>query len=141
MGSRSKSRSSNTSGATSSTMANLSKNRVSNEAVAGMQQDLANSQLGSMLPIFSEIVQNGQSMFGSNPMMNMLGGMLGMPVQMQTPDFLQDFIKKYNPPEPQQPQQPQPPQMPNYMGGMGQTGIGTVPFNINEYMRNQNLGR
>ena len=141
MGSKSKSRSSNTSGATKSTMANLAKGKMSNEAVAGMQQDLANSQMGSILPIFAELVQNGQGMFGSNPMMNMLGGMFGMPVQMQTPDFLQDFIKKYNPPEPQQPQQPQPPQMPNYMNGMGQTGIGAVPFNINEYMRNQNLGR
>ena len=141
MGSRSRSSSSNTSGSTKSSMANLAKGAVSNEAVAGMQQDLSSKQMGSMLPIFAELVQSGQGMLGKNPMMNMLGGMFGMPVQMETPDFLQDFIKKYNPPEPQPPQQPQPPQMPNYMNGMGQTGIGTVPFNINEYMRNQNLGR
>ena len=138
MGSRSKSSSSNTSGATKSTMANLAKNKVSNEVVAGMQQDLANKQLGSLLPIFAELVQNGQGMFGNNPMMGLMGSMFGQPMQVQTPDFLAEFIAKYNPPEPEQ---PQPPQMPNYMGGMGQTGIGAVPFNINEYMRNQNLGR
>jgi hypothetical protein len=141
MGSRSRSSSSNTSGATSSTMGNLSKNRVSNEAVAGMQQGLANSQLGSTLGVVDALVRNGHQMFGDNIGMKIMGGMFGMPIQMQTPDFLSEFINKYNPPEPQQPQQPQPPQMPNYMGGMGQTGIGTVPFNINEYMRNQNLGR
>lgn len=101
----SKSRSSNTSGATSSTMSKLSRGGVSNEAVAGMQQDLANKQMGSMLPIFAELVQNGQGMFGSNPMMNMLGGMFGQPMQVQTPGFLQDFFAKYNPPKPEQPQQ------------------------------------
>ena len=111
-------------------MGNLAKGAVSNEAVAGMQQNLADKQMGSMLPIFAELVQNGQGMFGSNPVMNMLGGMLGMPVQMQTPDFLQDFIAKYNPPEPEQPQQPQQPQQPPYMNGMGQTGIGAVPQNM-----------
>ena len=140
MGSRSKSRSSNTSGATSSTMGNLSKGKVSNEVVAGMQQDLLNKQMGAMLPIFAELVQNGQGMFGSNPMMNLMGSMFGQPMQVQTPDFLAEFIAKYNPPAPEQPQQTQPPQ-PSYMNGMGQTGVGAVPFNINEYMRNQKLGR
>lgn len=143
MGSRSRSSSSNTSGATSSTMGNLAKGGASNEAVAGMQQDLSNSQLGSTLGVVDALTRNGHQMFGDNIGLKIMGGMLGMPIQTQTPDFLKDFIKKYSPPEPQQPQpQPQqPPQMPNYMGGMGQTGIGTVPFDINEYMRNQNLGR
>ena len=97
MGSRSKSSSSNTSGATKSTMANLAKNKVSNEVVAGMQQDLANKQMGAMLPIFAELVQNGQGMFGSNPMMGLMGSMFGQPMQVQTPDFLAEFIAKYNP--------------------------------------------
>ena len=130
MGGRSKSSSSNTSGATQSTMSNLAKDRVSNDVVAGMQQDMANKQMGSMLPIFAELVKNGQGMFGSNPMMSLLGGMFGQPTQVQTPDFLREFIDKYNPPEPQQPQQPQPTQMPNYMNGMGQSGIGAVPQNM-----------
>ena len=108
MGGKSKSSSSNTSGMTSSTMGNLAKGRVSNEKVAGMQQGMADRQMGSMLPVFSEMVQNGQSMFGSNPMMKFMGGMMGMPIQMQTPDFLSGFIDKYRPQEPQQPQQPQP---------------------------------
>lgn len=134
MGGRSKSRSSNTSGATSSTMANLANKGVSNEKVYGMQQDLSNSQMGSLLPIFAELVQSGQGMFGSNPMSSMMGAMFGQPVQMQTPDFLKEFIAKYNPPEPEPQTQAQRfgniPTLPN-----GQ------PFNINQYMRNQNLGR
>jgi len=130
MGGRSKSSSSNNSSQTSSTMANLKNQGVSNEKVAGMQQSLANSQLGSILPIFSEMVQSGQGMFGSNPMMNVMGAMFGQPIQMQTPDFLSEFIQKYNPPAPEQPTQEQLygkiPTMPN-----GQ------PFNINDHMRNR----
>ena len=91
MGSRSKSSSSNTSGATSSTMNKLAGGKTSNEAVAGMQQDLANKQMGSMLPIFAKLVQSGQSMFGSNPM----APLFGQPMQVQTPDFLSEFINKY----------------------------------------------
>ena len=119
MGGRSKSSSSNTSGATQSTMNGLAKGAVSNEKVAGMQQGMADRQMGSMLPVFSEMVQSGQSMFGSNPMMKFMGGMMGLPIQIQTPDFLSEFINKYNPPEPQQPEQPQQPQ----------------PYNVNDDMR------
>ena len=119
MGGRSRSSSSNTSGATKSTMANLAKGKVSNEVVAGMQQDLANKQMGSMLPIFADLVKNGQSLFGSNPMMNFMGAMFGQPIKLDTPDFLQGFIDKYNPPE--QPVAPPAPQQ--------------QPYNINDDMR------
>jgi len=118
MGGKSKSSSPNTSGATQSTMNGLAKGAVSNEKVAGMQQGMADRQMGSMLPVFSEMVQSGQSLFGSNPMMNFMGAMFGQPIQTQTPDFLSEFIQKYNPPEPQQPQ-PQQPQ----------------PYNVNDDMR------
>lgn len=143
MGSKKKSNSQNTSAASNQQMQQLMQNQPSNEELGAQQQQMANSQMGNVASGISEMVQAGQQMFGQNPMMNILGGMMGMPVKMQTPDFLQNFIQKYNPQEPQQPQQPQqqqqPPQMPNQIGG--QTGIGTVPFDINEYMRNQNLGR
>lgn len=130
MGGRSKSRSSNTSGQTSSTMANLRNQGVSNERVAGMQQDLVNRQMGSILPIFSEMVKNGQGMFGSNPMMGLMGSMFGMPIQMQTPDFLSEFIQKYNPPAPEQPTQEQ-------LYGKIPTLPNGQPFNINDHMRNR----
>ena len=139
MGSRSKSSSSNTSGATSSTMGKLAGGRTSNSTLMGLLEQLQGSQLGGMLPIIGALIKDGKGTMASNPM----APFFGQPIQVQTPDFLSGFIEKHNPQEPQQPQQPQqqPPQMPNYMGGMGQTGIGTVPFDINEYMRNQNLGR
>ena len=104
-------------------MANLAKNRVSNEAVAGMQQDLANKQLGSLLPIFAELVQSGQGMFGSNPMMSLMGGMFGQPMQVQTPDFLQEFIAKYN----LRSLSRSLPRCLTTWAAWGQTGIGAMP--------------
>ena len=99
----SKSKSSNTSGQTQSTMSGLSRGRVSNDAVAGMQQDLKNSQMSDVTSGFGAMLQDAKSMFGQNPMMNLMGGMLGMPIQMETPDAMTDFINKYK--EPEQPQQ------------------------------------
>ena len=129
MGSKSKSKSSNNSQSTHNTMNSLAKGAVSNEKVAGMQQALADSQMGSILPIFSEMVQSGQGMFGDNPMMNVMAAMFGQPIQTQTPDFLSEFIQKYAPKEEPQTQTQQqqfgamPPQQP--------------VFDINQHMRNQ----
>lgn len=134
MGGRSRSSSSNTSGATSSTMANLANKGVSNERVYGMQQDLSNSQMGSLLGVVDALTRTGTQMFGDNMGLKIMGGVFGQPIQMQTPDFLKEFIAKYNPPEPEPQNQAQRfgniPTLPN-----GQ------PFDINQYMRNQNLGR
>lgn len=112
-------------------------NQPSNEELMAQQQQMANGQMGNVASGMSEMVQAGQQMFGQNPMMNILGGMLGMPVKMQTPEFLQNFINKYNPPAPQQPTQEQQfGQMPNQMP----VGPNGQPFDINEHMRGQNLG-
>lgn len=115
MGSKSKSRSSNTSGQTQSTMNNLAKGRVSNSSMMDMLGQLQNSQMGGMLPIFDALMQNGNNMMGSNPMMQMFGG------QQQAPQ--QSLSEIFQAMQPQQPQQPQAPQF----GAMGQSGIGAMP--------------
>jgi len=129
MGSKSRSKSSNTSQSTQNTMNNLAKGAVSNEKVAGMQQSLADSQMANVGGMFGAMIKDGMSMFGENPMMSLMGSMLGMPVQIQTPDAMQEFLAKYAPKqEPQRQTQQQqfgamPPQQP--------------VFDINQHMRNQ----
>jgi hypothetical protein len=124
MGSRSRSSSSNTSGATSSTMGKLAGGRTSNSTMMGLLEQLQGSQIGGMLPIIGALIKDGKGMMASNPM----APFFGQPMQVQTPDFLSEFIEKYNTPEPPPP--PQQPQQPPYMNGMGQTGIGAVPQNM-----------
>ncbi len=119
MGSRSKSRSSNTSGQTQSTMNNLAKGRVSNSSMMDMLGQLQGSQMGQMLPIFDALMKNGNSMMGSNPMMKMFGGQQQAPQQS-----LSDIFQAM---QPQQPEQPQSPQQPQF-GPMGQSGIGAIPY-------------
>ena len=123
-----KSRSSSSTQSTQGGMTNGA-HKVSNEAVAGMQQDLKNSQMSDVTSGFGAMLQDAKGMFGQNPMMNLMGGMLGMPIQMETPDAMADFINKYRKPE-QSPQAQQPQQQPQQQ-----------PFNVNDYMRNQFMGR
>jgi len=87
MGSKSKSRSSNTSGQTQGTMNNLAKGRVSNSSMMDMLSQLQDSQMGGILPIFDALMQNGNSMMGSNPMMQMFGGQQQAPQQSLTDVF------------------------------------------------------
>ena len=130
MGGRSKSSSSNNSSQTSSTMANLKNQGVSNEKVAGMQQDMANQQMSNVGGVVSSLIKDGMEMFGQNPMMNIMGGFLGMPIQLQTPSALEDFIAKYRPQEPQQPQQPQPYNVNDDM--RARMGMGS-PYGVGQY--------
>jgi len=115
MGGRSKSRSSNTSGQTQSTMNNLAKGRVSNSSMMDLLSQLQNSQLGGILPIFDALMQNGNNTMGSNPMMQMFGGQQQAPQQS-----LSDIYQAMQPKPPEQPQVPQ-------FGPMGQSGIGAMP--------------
>ena len=96
MGGRSRSSSS-----TQSTQGGMTNgaHKVSNGAVAGMQQDLKNSQMSDVVGGFGALLQDAKSMFGQNTMMNMMGGMLGMPIQLETPDAMTDFINKYKKPD------------------------------------------
>lgn len=132
MGSKSKSKSSNTSQATQGTMNNLAKGAVPNEQVAGWQQDLANSQMSNAAGLFGSLVEDGMSMFGGNPMMNFMGSMLGMPARTETPDALKDFFAKYmQEPEPPAPQ----PQTQGAYGGSPYAKHGYGPGQYRRGMR------
>ena len=83
-------------------MNNLANGAVPNEQVAGWQQDLANSQMSDAAGLFGSMVQDGMSMFGQNPMMNIMGSMLGLSMQMETPDALSNFFERHlEQPEPE----------------------------------------
>ena len=130
MGSKSKSKSSNTSQSTSNTMAGLAKGKVSNEEVMGLQGNLQANLLNTMLPGFGAMVKDGMQSFGNNPMSSFMGAMFGQPVQMQTPSFLEDFIAKYKPVEEEPTQQQQ----------FGAMPPSAPQFNVNDYMRNRFMG-
>ena len=110
MGGKSKSSSnSNTSATTNATMNNLSKGASKFGDAAKGYGNLQTALVGQMFPAFGEMVKGGMQSFGENPMANFMGAALGMPIQMETPGFIDDFINKYRPEQPaaQQPQQPQ----------------------------------
>lgn len=73
-----------------------------NSAV-GHQQGLQNSQMSQVMPAFGQMIGGAMESFGQHPMMNVMGAALGLPIQVQTPDFVQDFINKYKPQEPATP--------------------------------------
>ena len=123
MGSRSRSSSSNTSGATSSTMGKLAGGRTSNSTMMGLLEQLQGSQLGGMLPIIGALIKDGKGTMASNPM----APFFGQPIQVQTPDFLSGFIEKHNPQEPQQ----QPPGQPNMHGNMPTSQFNQVAHSAN----------
>lgn len=98
------------------------------------QADLRDSQLGTIFPAFGEMVQGGMGLFGSNPIANLVGGMMGMPINLETPDFAQAFIDKYKKPE-EQAQLPdeQMPQVYNVNDDMRQRLMGVKPYGQSRY--------
>ena len=109
MGGRSKS--SNTSSTTQNAMNGLAKGGVSNEKVAGMQQDLANSQWGTITPMFDGLSKMGIAMMGENPMAALMANMFGQEQQQPQMPSMADIFRQT-----QQQQQPEPqinPQMGN----------------------------
>lgn len=111
--------------------------KVSNGEVAGMQQDLKNSQMSDVFGGFGAMLQDAKGMFGQHPIMNLMGGMLGMPIQMETPDVMTDFINKYRKPEQSAYEQ----RIAELMQKNGTQPQPQQPFNVNQYMRNQFTGR
>lgn len=114
MGSRSKSRSSNTSGQTQNTMNQLAQGRTDNSVLMGQQAQMRNDMLSQVAPMFDAMVQNGMSVFNSNP--NYDG-------QMSAPMSLMDIFSAMQPQEPA-PQQ-QAPQEP-WMQGMTPEQIAAI---------------
>jgi hypothetical protein len=82
------------------------------------QQNLQGALLQTAFPAFGEMLKGGMDTMNSNPAMKLFGSAMGLPIQMETPDFMQGFIDKYRP-QPEQPQQP------------------AQQFNINDHMRQQ----
>jgi hypothetical protein len=129
MGGKSKSKSNvNTQSQTNSTMNNLSKGASKLGDAAKGYGNLQTAMIGQMFPAFGELVKGGMESMQGNPMGKFMGAALGMPIQMETPGFIDDFINKYRPPEEPvaSPQQQQPynvnDDMRSRMGMGGPTG-------------------
>lgn len=152
MGGKSKSKSSSSSGSASSNMGNaISK---VGKATAESTQNMYNSLLGGQLGVIGEtlggLIENGQSMMSDNPALaNFLRATGGQPMQFETPDFLKDLAAKVNPPQQEQPQAQPQQQEPQWMANMtpemkqryyANQGRSPYSFDINNYMRDQNLG-
>lgn len=131
MGSRSRSKGNSTAQSTSNTMAGLANGKTSNSEMMGLHQDMQRGLLGNIFPAFGAMVQDGMKSFGDNPMANVMGAILGMPIKTQAPDFLTSFIEKYKTPEP-----PVQPTQQQQFGAMPQQ----PQFDINRYMQNQFMG-
>ena len=109
MGGRSKSSSgANTQQQTNSTMSSLSRQAGKLGEAAQGYGNLQTALVGQMFPAFGEMVKGGMESLGQNPMANIMGAALGMPIQMETPEFAQNFIDKYRPEEPTAAPQQQP---------------------------------
>ena len=92
-------------------MNGLAKGGVSNEKVAGMQQDLANSQWGTITPMFDGLSKMGIAMMGNNPMAALMASLFGQEQQQPQMPSMADIFQQT-----QQQQQPEPqinPQMGN----------------------------
>lgn len=112
MGGRSKSKSKSSSNNTVNTGA-LTQQGAAQQAqqmdgAAQHQQNLQNSQMSHVMPAFGEMVKGAMGSFADNPMASFMGAALGMPIQMETPGFMEEFINKYRPEEPAAAPQQQP---------------------------------
>ena len=88
---------------TNSTMNNLARRGVSNEKVAGLQQNLANSQWGTIAPMFDGLSSMGTQMMGDNPMAALMSNMFGQEQQQPQMPSMADIFQQS-----QQEQQPEP---------------------------------
>ena len=147
MGGKSKKSSGGTSATTSSTMDGLSKKASTFGDAAKGYGNLQTAMVGQMFPAFGELVKGGMESMQNNPMGKFMGAALGLPIQMETPGFIDDFISKYRPPETPAEQPPQPYNVNDDMRarmGMGgptgpyggqqpQMGIGQPPQPMGQY--------
>ena len=107
MGSRSKSRSSNTSGQTQNTMNQLAGGKVSNSSMMDMLSQLQGSQMQQIMPAFSAMLQMGQQQMGNNPGLQNFLDFTGQ-TSNQEQATLQDIVASMQPQQPEVPQQPMP---------------------------------
>ena len=83
----------------------------------GMYNDLLGGQLGVIGDAFGGMLQQGMQWMDDNPgKANFMKAVGGMPIQLDRPDFMQEFIKKYGTQEPASLEAP-------------------TPYNVNDDMR------
>ena len=83
MGGRSSGGNVDTTKSADATMDRLSKGRVSNDKVMGLQSEMADNQLAKMIPMIEALMNQGQKSFNNNPI---FGGQ--MPQMPQPPQFM-----------------------------------------------------
>lgn len=123
------------------------------EGTKKMYSGMLGEQLGVIGDTLGGLIESGNKFMEQNPAAaNFIRAVGGQPMQFDTPDFLKGMMDKYNPPAPEPTPQPQPEQqMPAWMQHVNpqqraayqqwMNANGGQNFNVNEYMRNQNLGR
>ena len=157
MGSRRKSRSTTTtnSGSAGGNMDQAMQKLppVTADTTAKMYGGMLGTQLGVVGDVLGGLIENGNKFMENNPAAaNFIRAAGGMPMQFETPDFLKGLREKYGPapeeqPAPQQPAQPMQPWMQHVNPQQAQAyqqwqmANGGQNFNVNDYMRTQNLGR
>ena len=154
MGGRSKNKSSSGGSSAEGNMDSAMKKLppVSGKDSAGLFNGMFSQQMGALGDVLGGLIENGQQMMSDNPALaNFTRAVGGMPMQFETPGFVKDLQAKYGPAdEPAAPaassapqQEPQwmanmtPEMKQRYYANQGQSPYG---FNINNYMRDQNLG-
>ena len=157
MGSRSKSRSTTTtnSGSAGGNMDQAMKKLppATAEGVNKMYTGMLGGQLGVIGDTLSGLIESGNKFMEANPAAaNFIRAVGGQPMLFETPEFLKGMAAKYNPPAPEPtptaaPQQAMPAWM-QYANPDSKTAYqqwmeanGHKNFDVNDYMRNQNLGR
>lgn len=166
MGSRKKSKSSSSSSSTSGATAGQNMSTAMSklppataESTTNMYNNLLGGQLGVIGETLGGLIEHGQNMMADNPgMANFMRAVGGQPMQFETPQMIKDLQAKAEslqapaqPAEPAQaaPQQQMPPwasqltpqqyqRYQNMQQKRGQYSPGQ--FNINDYMRSNNLG-
>ncbi len=149
MGGKSKSKSSSSSGSASSNMANAI-SQVGTSTQAGTNNwlnSLMGEQSSTIARTLMPLIESGQQMMADNPgLANFLRATGGQPMQFKTPDLISSMMPQQEAtPTPAAPQQQEPQWMANLTPEMKQQfyatqGQSPYGFNINNYMRDQNLG-
>lgn len=155
MGSRKKSKSSSSSSSTSGATAGGNMNTamsklppVTAQSTQNMYKDMLGGQLGIMGEALGGLIDHGQQAMAGNPgMANFMRAVGGQPMQFETPQMIKDLQAKAQelqaPAQQEQQAQAAPQQqqkMPPWATSVGANGY-PGQFNINDYMRRQNLGR
>jgi len=125
---------------------------VSGKDSSALFNGMFSKQMGALGDVLGGLIENGQQMMSDNPALaNFTRAIGGQPMQFETPGFVKDLQAKYGPADTPaapaqgmaQPQEPQwmanmtPEMKTRFYANQNQSPYG---FNINNHMRDQNLG-